>query len=346
MNWAKMISPLNKKRIQEARTRWNQIAKPLYSFGKLEDILCQLAGIQGTIDISLKKKALVVFCSDNGVVEEGVTQTGQEVTAIVAENFLKNQTSVAIMCQRLGVDLFPVDIGMKKKTKVPDYHIRRGTDNMVKGPAMRKEEAMKAIEVGLSFAKSLKEQGYEILATGEMGIGNTTTSTAVASVLLEIEPKKITGPGAGLSKEGMKRKRKAIETAIEVNQPNKEDPLDVLHKIGGFDLAGLVGLYLGCGIERLPVIIDGFISAVAALVAQRLAPSVTEYMIASHTSTEPGMQGVLKALGKSACLDCGMSLGEGTGGVSLFPLLDLALDVFQNMSTFQEIEIKEYEEFQ
>lgn len=344
--WKEEMKPLNEEAIQEAKTRWKSIAKPLHSLGKLEEILSQIAGIKGRVDFELKKKALVVFCSDNGVVEEGVTQTGQEVTGIVAENFLRNKTSAALMCRKLGVSLFPIDIGMIRPTQVPDYHIQRGTRNIAKEPAMTREDAMRGIEVGISWARKLKREGYHILATGEMGIGNTTTSAAIASVLLGVSPRKITGRGAGLSDEGLERKIQVIQQGIRLHRPQKEDGIDVLQKLGGFDIAGLTGLYLGSAMERIPIVIDGFISAVAALLATRIAPLSREYMIASHTSTEPGMEGVLKELGKNPCLHCDMSLGEGTGAVALFPLLELGWEVFQKMSTFEEIQVKEYEEFQ
>ena len=279
-----------------AQKKWNSIAKPLHSLGKLEDHIMQIAALNGDTDVNLNRKALIVMCADNGVVEEGVTQTGQEVTAIVAENFLTCNTSAAIMCKKAGVDIFPIDIGMAADTKVPRYKTANGTANMTKGPAMTRMQALQAILTGIHQVKEKKEAGYKIIATGEMGIGNTTTSSAVASVLLGDEPAEITGRGAGLTNEGLERKIHAIEKAIAVNRPKWDDPVDVLAKVGGFDLAGITGLYLGGAVYRIPIVVDGFISAVAALAAVRICEWVKDAMIVSHVSKEPGMQKILKEL--------------------------------------------------
>ena len=338
------IKPIDGQAVELAKKKWNSIAKPLHSLGKLEEHIIRMAGITGTIDVKMDKKALIVMCADNGVVEEGVTQTGQEVTAIVAENFLDCNTSAAVMCKKAGVDIYPIDIGMVSDTRVPNYKVAYGTRNMVNEPAMTKEEAMQAVLTGIKLVEARKKEGYQIIATGEMGIGNTTTSSAVASVLLNRPAEVMTGRGAGLTSEGLKRKIQAIEKAIEINHPNAEDALDVLAKVGGFDLAGLAGVYLGGAYYRLPVVIDGFISAVAALAAALLCPASREYMIASHVSKEPGTQMILDELGMSASLTCDMCLGEGTGAVAFLPVLEMALEVYQKMSTFSENNIEDYEE--
>lgn len=340
----KKIQPIDRKAMELSEKKWNSIAKPLHSLGKLEKHITQIAGITGNVEVSLEKKALIVMCADNGVVEEGVTQTGQEVTAIVAENFLRVNTSAAIMCRKAGVDLFPVDIGMARDTSVPDYKIAYGTKNMTHGPAMSREEALRAVLTGIELVKEKKEAGYQILATGEMGIGNTTTSSAVASVLLGQPVSLMTGRGAGLTSDGLKHKIEIIETAIERNHPDRGDALDVLAKVGGFDLAGLAGVFLGGAYYRIPVLIDGFISAVAALAAVGLCPLAKEYMLASHVSKEPGMQMVLRALEKEASLTCDMCLGEGTGAVAYLPVLELAAEVYEKMSTFSENQIEDYKE--
>lgn len=273
-----------------------------------------------------------------------MTQTGQEVTAIVAENFLKEQSSVSLMCKKAGVDIFPIDIGMVTDTIVPNYKICYGTKNMCKEPAMTKEEAIHAIHVGWNLVKEKKKENYDVLAIGEMGIGNTTTSSAVASVLLGVESEKMTGRGAGLSDEGLYRKRKAVEKAIALHQPDRKDPIDVLSKVGGLDLAGLVGVCLGGAYYQIPIVMDGFISAVAALVAVCLCPLVKDYLIASHSSKEPGMALVLEEMGLTASLYCNMCLGEGTGGIAFLPVLELALEVYQKMGTFEENKIESYKE--
>lgn len=305
----------------------------------------QIAGITGSADVRLDKRALVAMCADNGVVEEGVTQTGQEVTAIVAENFLKGDTSACVMCRQCGTDVFPVDVGMASDTKVPsDLKVMMGTRNMTKEPAMTYEEAVQGIEAGIEMVRRLKEQGYRLIATGEMGIGNTTTSSAVASVLLNRSVEEMTGRGAGLSGEGLKRKIDAIKRAVKLNEPDPFDPVDVLAKVGGLDIAGMAGVFMGGAVYRIPVVIDGFISCVAALVAQRISPLTKDYMIASHVSREPAAAMILEALEKEAVLHGEMCLGEGSGAVALFPFIDMGLAVYESMSTFEEIKVEQYEE--
>lgn len=339
------IKGTDKKAMEMAGKRWDSIAKPLHSLGKLEKLLIQIAGITGNPDIIIEKRALVAMCADNGVVEEGVTQTGQEVTAIVAENFLNGDTTVCAMCRKTGVDVHPVDIGMVVDTKVrTDLKVAYGTRNMTKGPAMTREEAIRGIEAGISMACELKEKGYHILATGEMGIGNTTTSSAVASVLLNQPVEEMTGRGAGLTSEGLNRKIHAIKKAIEWNQPDRNDPIDVLAKVGGFDIAGMAGVFLGGAALGIPVVMDGFISCVAALVAVRICPASSDYILASHVSKEPAAHLILKELGKEAVLHADMCLGEGTGAIALFPILDLAAEVYHSMSTFEDIHVEQYEE--
>lgn len=341
----KQIRPLNKESMERAGKRWDSIAKPLHSLGKMEDLVIQIAGIQGTPDISVKKRALVSMCADNGVVEEGVTQTGQEVTAIVAENFLSGDTSACVMCRQCGTDVFPVDVGMVVNTKVPtDLKVAMGTKNMTKEPAMTREEAIKGLEAGIEMVRRLKEKGYTLLATGEMGIGNTTTSSAVASVLLDEPVEKMTGRGAGLSSEGLNRKIAAIRKAVEVNKPDPSDAIDVLAKVGGFDIAGMAGVFLGGAALGVPVVIDGFISCVSALIAKRICPTAGDYMIASHVSKEPAARLILEALEKEAVIHGDMCLGEGSGAVALFPYIDMGIAVYESMSTFEDIHVEQYEE--
>ena len=240
------IRPLDQQIMEKAKKRWDSIAKPLHSLGKMEDLITQIVGITGNYNVDIHKKALVAMCADNGVVEEGVTQTGQEVTAIVADNFVRGTSTVCVMCQECGVDMKPVDIGMVTDALArTDLKVAYGTQNMAKGPAMTREQAEQAIQAGISMAEELKSQGYQILATGEMGIGNTTTSSAVASVLLGQPVEKMTGRGAGLSSEGLLRKIHTIEKAIQLNMPDPEDPVDVLAKVGTvvFDKTGT----LTCG---------------------------------------------------------------------------------------------------
>lgn len=336
------IEPLDKRAMEICQKRWDSIAKPLHSLGKMEDILVQIAGITKSHEIHVQKKALVPMCADNGVVAEGVTQTGQEVTAIVSENFMKAQATASIMCKTVGADIFPVDIGVARDTCIINKKIAYGTKNMAVEPAMTREEAIRAVEVGIGMVKELKEKGYQVIATGEMGIGNTTTSSAIAAVLLDTPAEEVTGRGAGLTSEGLQRKMTAIKKAISLHRPNRADGIDVLSKVGGFDIAGIAGMFLGGAALHVPIVIDGFISAVGALVAATICPQAKAYMISSHLSKEPASKMIMDALGVSPCLHCDMCLGEGTGAVSFFPVLDLAAAVYQGMSTFQEIQVEEY----
>ena len=331
----------------EAAARWKTVGKPLYSLGKLEDAVIRIAGMRKKSIYSLEKKGLVAICADNGVVAEGVTQTGQEVTAIVAENFTKSETSVCLMAQVSGVDIFPVDMGMIRDVPGvtrPEYKVAYGTENMAEGPAMTREQAIQAVRNGIRIVEELSAKGYDILATGEMGIGNTTTSSAVVSVLLDRDVREVTGRGAGLSSEGLERKIQVIRRAVERNCPDPSDPIDVLAKVGGLDIAGLAGVFLGGALFHIPVVIDGFISSAAALCAVRMAPDCRDYMLASHKSGEPAGGMVLDALGLSPFIDCNMSLGEGSGAVAVMPLLDMGLKVYLEMSTFDEIHVEQYEE--
>lgn len=341
----KMIKPVEKSYEEQAKRRWKTVAKPLFSLGKLEDAVIRMAGIRREADFEIKKKGLLIFCADNGVVSEGVTQTGQEVTAIVAENFLSGDTSACVMSRQCGTKVIPVDIGMTVDTRVStDLKVACGTANMTKEPAMTREQAVQALETGIEMVRRLKEDGYGLLATGEMGIGNTTTSSAVASVLLNRPAEEMTGRGAGLSGDGLDRKIHAIKKAIAVNRPDPKDAIDVLAKVGGFDIAGMAGMFLGGAALGVPVVIDGFISCVAALIAQRICPQAGDYMIASHVSKEPAAHLILEALGKEAVLHGEMCLGEGSGAVALFPFLDMGVAVYESMSTFEDIHVEQYKE--
>ena len=339
------IKPLDHNAMEIAQKRWDSIAKPLHSLGKLETLLIQIAGITGNAEVDLSRRGLIAMCADNGVVEEGVTQTGQEVTAIVAENFLKYDTSVGVMCKQNHAEIFPVDMGMVTDTKVRiDHKIAYGTQNMTKGPAMTREQAVKGLEAGIDMVRELNDKGYRILATGEMGIGNTTTSSAVASVLLKQPVEEMTGRGAGLTREGLVRKINAIKKAIALNEPDPEDAIDVLAKVGGLDIAGMAGVFLGGAVYGIPVVMDGFISCVSALIAMRICPAARDYILASHVSKEPAAHLILENMGKEAIIHADMCLGEGTGAVALFPILDLAAAVYHSMSTFDDIHVEQYEE--
>lgn len=340
----RQMGPVDRETEQKAQKRWDSIAHPLHSLGRLEDVVIQMAGITGDFNVKKPKKALVIMCADHGVVAEGVTQTGQEVTAIVAENFLNEKATAAILCRQTGADIYPIDIGIARDTCIINKKIAYGTKNMAEEPAMTREETIRAIETGITFVGELKEKGCGLIATGEMGIGNTTASSAVVSVLLHRPVEEVTGRGAGLTSEGLERKIQVIRRAITLHNPDDKDGVDVLSKVGGLDLAGLAGVFIGGGVYRIPIVIDGFISAAAALAASVIAPLSKQYMIASHISKEPAAHLVLDALEKEPALCCDMCLGEGTGAVAYFPLIDLAIAVYQGMSTFEDNEIEQYEE--
>lgn len=339
-----LIGALDEEAMLRCAKRWDSIAKPLHSLGKLEDAIIQIAGITGDTHVELKKKVLVILCADNGVVAEGVTQATSEVTAIVAENFLSLNSCACVMAKQIGAEVIPIDIGMNRDTKLPkDKKIAYGTKSILQGPAMTRQQALQAIEVGINTVLELKEQDYNIIATGEMGIGNTTTSSAVASVLLDLPVESVTGKGAGLSDIGLSKKIDVIKGAIAINKPDKNDPIEVLTKLGGYDIAGMVGLYLGGAVAKIPVIVDGFISAVAALLAIRINPKVHDYILASHVSKEKAGRLLLEAIDKEALLTCDMCLGEGTGAIALLPLLNMGVAVYNQMSTFEQIEVEAYQ---
>ncbi len=340
------IGPLDQRAMEEAQRHWDSIAHPLNSLGLLERDIVHIAGITGSADMDLSKKAVVVMCADNGVVAQGVTQTGQDVTAIVTENMSKGDTSVCCMSRVAGAEVIPVDIGVAKPVtgaRIRQKCVRRGTADMTQGPAMTREEAAQAVMTGLELVGELKEAGYRILATGEMGIGNTTTSSAIVSVLLGKEAAEVTGRGAGLSTEGYQKKIAAVERAIALNRPDPADGLDVLHKVGGLDIAGLAGVFLGGAVHHIPVLVDGFISSAAALTAAAICPACRDYMLGSHASNEPAGRMVLEALGLHPFLFAEMCLGEGTGAVAVMPLLEMGAAVYRGMCTFEATDIEAYQ---
>ena len=335
------VRPADADGIAKAEAHWNAIAKPLHGLGRLEDILSRMAGIAPLRRDN--KKCVAAFCADNGVVAQGVTQTGSEVTAIVAGNMLTGQASVCCMGRVAGADVVPVDAGML--TEVPGMRsikVSRGTANLAGEPAMTRRQCLAVLLAGLELAGELAEE-FDILAAGEMGIGNTTTSSAVAAALLERPAAEMTGKGAGLSDEGLRRKIEVIDRALARHRPEPGDPVDVISKVGGYDIAAMTGFYLGCALHRVPAVMDGFISTVAALAAVRLCPAAGDALIASHLSAEPGAGHVMEALGLRPLLRLGMALGEGTGAVSVMPLIDMALRVYFDMPSFDNAGIEAYQ---
>ncbi len=333
--------------MEKARQHWNSIGKPLHSLGLLEEAIIKIAGIKGTADVHLNKRCAIVFCADNGVVCEGVTQTDSSVTAVVAKAIADGTSSINRMAQIFQADVLPVDIGVDREIfneKIINKKISFGTQNIAKGAAMSQEQAVGAILAGIDIAKKSAENGYEILVTGEMGIGNTTTSSAIASVLLDVDPREVTGRGAGLDDAGLERKIKVIERAIAINCPNKNNMLDILSKLGGYDIAGMTGLFLGGAVYGIPVVIDGFISAVSAALAVKINPLAKEYMLCSHVSKEPAGRKMLDLIGFKPLITAELALGEGTGGILLLPLLDGSLSVYNSAHSFDYLQIERYVE--
>lgn len=332
------ITPPDEAARAAAHAHWASLAKPLGGLGALETTLESAAALTGSAALDLSKRAVLVLCADNGVVARGVSQTDQSVTRTVAENLAARRTSVCQMAKTARCEVVPVDLGMAGEPVpgVQNCRIAAGTADFTTGPAMTRQQAVDAIAAGMGLVRAQKTAGVQLLATGEMGIGNTTTSSAVAAVLLGQPVERMTGRGAGLSDAGLARKLDAIRRGIARNQPDAADPLDVLSKLGGFDIAGLCGIFLGGALEGLPVLMDGFISGVAALCAVRLCPAAAKAVFASHCSSEPAARLVLEALGKAPLITAGLHLGEGTGAVAAIPLWDMALAVYRNCYSFAD----------
>jgi len=334
----------NQQVIEEARKHLDSLAKPLGSLGKLEDIAAQVAGIRGMVHPQLHKKCTIIMASDHGIVEEGIACAPPEVTAIQTINILKNLTGICAISNSNGSDIKVVDIGVKVDLNHPELvqrKVRYGTANFAKGPAMEREEAIRGLEIGIEMVRDLVDEGYDLLGTGEMGIGNTSCSSAVYMAFTGSSAEIAVGKGGGITVEAFQLKRKVIKEALALNNPNPEDPLDVLTKVGGLDLIGMAGCFIGAAYYKVPIVIDGFISAAAALAAYRLNPKVKGYMIPSHMSLEPGYIRIMDEIGLEPVLHLDMRLGEGTGCPIAFSIIEAALGVLNNMATFQQAVIDE-----
>ncbi|MFE5318629.1 nicotinate-nucleotide--dimethylbenzimidazole phosphoribosyltransferase [Paenibacillus sp. NPDC056579] len=331
------IGPLHSSAIEAAGRHLDQLTKPPGSLGRLEEVARQLAGITGETVPSLGKKAVIVMAGDHGVCEEGVSAFPAEVTPQMVLNFLNGGAAVNVLSRHAGADVVCVDIGVNAELDHPQLYsrkVRKGTRNMAKEAAMTEEEALQAIQVGIDLVKELVDDGYSLFATGEMGIGNTTASSALLAVLTGTDIGTAVGRGTGINDEKLLHKQAVIERAIKLNQPDADDPIDVLAKLGGVEIAGLTGVILGAALHRRPIVIDGFISSAAALIASRIAPQSVSYMIASHLSQETGHARLLEAVGLSPMLHMDMRLGEGTGAVLAFPLIEASVKVMKEMASF------------
>ena len=344
------IIPISAEWVQKAAEHNAQLCIPPRALGRLHSIAEQLCGIQKTMTPDIGRRAVLVMAGDHGVVAEGISAFPQEITGAMIRVFLSDGAGINAICHQVGADVWVVDMGI-----IPDIDpdstpggnrlkiekIARGTQNLAKGPAMTREDAEKAIMAGFRQAARLFEGGVQILGTGDMGIGNTTPSAAIGTVLTGINVEKMVGPGTGIKTDGIQRKIKAILAGIAINKPDAQDGLDVLAKLGGFEIAGIAGCILAGAYYQRPVVVDGLISTAGALIAHRLCPTVRDYLFAGHCSEEPGHRLMLNSMEMTPILDLGMRLGEGTGAALAMNIMDGAVSIFTRVMTFQQAGITE-----
>ena len=334
--WLRSVEPLNIDAMNAARERQAMLAKPPGSLGRLEELSIQLAGITGRVHNQMDKKHLLVFAADNGVVAEGVSSAPQSVTLMQTINLTRHKTGASTLCRHFGCGITVCDVGVNaviRESKVLNRKIAFGTANIADGPAMTRKQAIQAILTGIELAANTEA---DVLGVGEMGIGNTTTSSAVLSVLLDADVEAVTGRGGGITDASFLKKKQIIRRAIQVNRPDRSDVIDVIAKVGGFDIAAMCGAFLGAAATKRPVVIDGFISAVAALCAVQLCPNVRGFLIPSHASYEIGYKLAMDAMELEPLFLLGMRLGEGSGCPLAFEILDAACAVLNDMATFDE----------
>jgi nicotinate-nucleotide--dimethylbenzimidazole phosphoribosyltransferase len=341
------IQPLDKNAMSLARARQETLTKPAGSLGRLEELSIQVAGIQGKSRPQIKQKAIVVMVADHGVVAEGTSAYPQEVTGQMVLNFIRGGAAINALSRQVGARVIVVDIGIAGKTSsfmgILRYKVAPGTRNMCKGPAMTIGEATEAITAGIEVVKTEINKGLDIIGTGEMGIGNTTASSAICSVFTGKTAAEVTGRGTGLDDKQLQHKIEVINKALDLNKPETGRPLEVLAKVGGLEIGGLAGVMLGAAANRVPVMVDGFISGAAALIATGLCPQVKDYLIAAHLSFEPGHKIMMEYLGLKPLLDLDMRLGEGTGAALGISLAEAACRTLNEMATFAEAGVSEKE---
>lgn len=341
----KRIKPLDSKAIEAAKVRQNELTKPKGSLGQLEELSIKIAGIKGKIVHGFEHKAIVTMAADHGVVEEGVTLYPQEVTKQMVFNFLNGGAGINVLARFVGARVVVVDMGVVGGFEPhPDLVCKMidfGTRNMTKGPAMTRQQALDAIEAGITVVEAEIAKGLDIIGTGDMGIGNTTASSAIAVAITGEPAEKVTGRGEGLDDEQLVHKVKVVQKALDINKPDSRDPIDVLSKVGGFEIGGLAGVMLGAAARRIPVVIDGFISGAAALIATGLAPGLKDYLIAAHLSVESGHKVLLQHLGLTPILSLEMRLGEGTGAALGITIVEAAVKTLAEMATFAEAGVSE-----
>jgi nicotinate-nucleotide--dimethylbenzimidazole phosphoribosyltransferase len=343
----KDITSINPDFYEKAQNRLDILTKPQGSLGRLEEFARRLVAISEDTMPDFEKKVIFTFAGDHGVAESGVSAFPKDVTPQMVFNFLGGGAGINVLARHAGADVAVVDVGVDYDFKGMEGLINKkvvsGTKNMLHGPAMSREEAEKCIDVGLSLASEYKEKGYRIFGTGEMGIGNTTPSSAIASVMTGRSASEVTGRGTGITDEALDAKVKVIEQAIKVNKPDPEDALDVLAKVGGAEIGAIAGICLGAAASRTPVVIDGFISSAGALIAYELDHKVKDYMFAAHLSVEMGHTAMLERMGLRPILDLGLRLGEGTGAALAMFLIEAGLKIYKEMATFQDAGVSDKE---
>ncbi|SDF07646.1 nicotinate-nucleotide--dimethylbenzimidazole phosphoribosyltransferase [Sporolituus thermophilus] len=334
------IPPVAHQAAAAVKRRFDRLTKPQGSLGELETLVANYAGMTGEQMPSIPRKAMVLMAGDHGVAVHGVSAYPQEVTVQMVYNYLSGGAGANVLARHAGADMFIVDVGvrvdLKEHPRIINRKIAYGTEDFTRGPAMTREQAVKGLEVGIEIANMCIDQGYGLFALAEMGIGNTTATAAIASVFTGLSPEQAVGRGSGIGDGRLKIKQQVVQQALLVNKPNRGDALDVLSKIGGYDIAGLAGVILGGAARRVPTVIDGVIATGAALIAAGLAPEARNYMIGSHLSAEPAHGKMLEVLGLRAVLDMGMRLGEGTGACLAMTLLDAGIKLLRDMATFEE----------
>ncbi len=341
----KEIKPLDKKAMEAARVRQNQLTKPHGSLGRLEELSVQIAGIVRNEMPHIEQKAIVTMASDHGVTAEGVSAYPQEVTAQMVYNFLSGGAGINVLARHIGARVIVVDMGVaadiESYPSLVSKKVAFGTSNMAKGPAMSREQALRAIEGGIEVINEEVTKGLDIIGVGDMGIGNTTSSSAICAVFTNEPAVRVVGRGTGISDEQLALKTKIIETALALNKPNPKDPIDVLSKVGGFEIGGIAGVILGAAAQRIPVVIDGFIAGAAALIATRLCPKVRDYLVAAHVSAEAGHKIMLDYLRLKPILNLEMRLGEGTGAALAISIIEAAVKALTEMATFASAGVSE-----
>lgn len=337
------IPPLDRQAAAVALERQKILAKPPLALGKLEPVAIQIAAMTGNPTPCLKNKAVVLFAADHHIADHGLSLTSTDVTYIQTRNFLQGGGTINAFTRNAGARLSVVDVGVNYDfgdlPGLINKKVMHGANDFSQGPAMTREEAIKCIQVGIDMAREEKAKGLDIVAAGEMGVGNTTPSSAIVSVLTGTPVEIVTGKGSGVKGEVIRKKIKLIEQGIALNNPNPSDAIDVLAKVGGPEIGAMAGLMLGAASLRVPIVIDGFIAGAAAAIAQGIYPEVASYFIGSHNSAEPGHQLIMKHIGVTTYLDLGLCLGEGTGAALFFPMLDAATRILSEMKTLPELDI-------